>query len=399
MTITYRDVFRVTEFRAVFADHALGVAANTMQMLGLSALVYAHTGSPLLSAIAYLAGFLPHAVGGLSLLSFADRLPPRALLIGWHLAGVAVACAIAPGRLPVWAALALVVAVGVTTPVAEAAKLALLVDVLAEPAYVLARSTLNAAVGVTQIVGFAVGGSLLALISPSGALWCTALLYAAGALVLRFRLAARPARAAGRASVATTWRGTRELVAIPAVRVLLLAQWLPSGLIVGAEALFVSYAGSSAGALLMAAAAGMLAGDIVVGRVLTPRGRAVAMVPLMVLLAAPYLIFALTPAVALASALACVASFGYGHHLALQERYLAAVPEEARGQAFGLANSGMMTTQGLAAAALGTIAQLSTPGGAIALGGALALATSLVLAPFLWRLRVRRTHPGLPAAS
>ncbi|MFB4285732.1 MULTISPECIES: MFS transporter [unclassified Nonomuraea] len=385
MTITYRDVFRVTEFRAVFTNHALGVAANTMQMLGLSALVYARTGSPLLSAIAYLAGFLPHAIGGLSLLSFADRLPPRALLVGWSLAGAAVACAIAPGQLPVWAALALVVAVGITTPVAEAGKLALLADVLPDNAYVLARSTLNAAVGVMQIVGFAVGGSLLALISPSGTLWCTALLYVAGALVLRLRLAARPARTAGRASVATTWQGTRALLAVPAIRALLLAQWLPSGLIVGVEALFVSYAGSSAGALLVAAAAGMLAGDVVVGRVLTPRGRALAMMPLMVLLAVPYLVFALTPTVAMASALAAVASFGYGHHLALQERYLAAVPEEARGQAFGLANSGMMTTQGLAATGLGVVAQQAGPSGAIALGAAVALVAGLVLAPFLRR--------------
>lgn len=185
MTTTYRDAFKMRTFRVVFADHALGVAANTVQVLGLSALVYARTGSPLLSAVAFLAGFLPHAVGGLSLALFADRLPPRALLLGWDLAGAAVACAIASGRLPVWAALVLVVAVGTTTPVAEAGKLALLADVLPEDAYVLARSTLNSAVGVMQIVGFAVGGSLLALSrhwarcgarpcsTPSGP-WCCA---------------------------------------------------------------------------------------------------------------------------------------------------------------------------------------------------------------------------------
>lgn len=189
--------------------------------------------------------------------------------------------------------------------------------------------------------------------------------------------------------MATSLRDTRALIAIPGVKALLLAQWLPSGLIVGVEALFVSYAGSSAGALLMAGAAGMLAGDIVVGRLLTPRTRALAMVPLMVLLAVPYLMFALTPAVTLASVLACLASFGYGHHLALQERYLAVVPEEARGHAFGLANGGMMTAQGLAAAGLGAIAEMVSPGGAIVVGGAASLMAGLALAPYLRRQGTR----------
>ncbi|MEU7893951.1 MFS transporter [Nonomuraea sp. NPDC049152] len=387
---TYRQVFGVTEFRALFGHHALGIAATTMQSLGISALVYALTRSAYLSAIAYLAGFLPHAVGGLTLLSFADRLPPRALLIGWSLASALGAGVLALDRLPVWAMLAIVVALGVTTPVAGAAKLALVADIVPEGTYVLARSVLNVAVGIMQIVGFAIGGSVLALVSPSGALWCTAGLYAGAAVILRLWLPARPARAEGPATVGATWRGTRDLFAVPAIRALLIAQWLPSGIIVGAEALFVAYVGNAAGAPYFASAAGMLIGDVVVGRVLSARLRWATVVPLMVLLAVPYLLFVLGPGVAVAAVLAGIASIGYGHHLALQEKYLEVVPEEVRGQALGLANSGMMTGQGVTAAMLGGAAQLTGAGQAIALAGALSLVSALALAPFLRTSRLRR---------
>lgn len=49
-------------------------------------------------------------------------------------------------------------------------------------------------------------------------------------------------------------------------RYVYLAMWLPNGLIVGCEAVFVPYSPDHAGVLLAFAAAGMLAGDVVTGR-------------------------------------------------------------------------------------------------------------------------------------
>ena len=70
---TYRALFTVGEFRALFGAQAM-VAGQTMQMLALSTLVYARTASPLLAAVAYLAGFAPQALGAATLLSLADRV-------------------------------------------------------------------------------------------------------------------------------------------------------------------------------------------------------------------------------------------------------------------------------------------------------------------------------------
>ena len=83
---TFREIFAVGEFRALFAGQSLTTAGRTMQMLALSALVYATTGAPLLAALALLGGLLPQAVGALTLLSYADRVRPRGFLGAWYAA-------------------------------------------------------------------------------------------------------------------------------------------------------------------------------------------------------------------------------------------------------------------------------------------------------------------------
>ncbi|MEU8250808.1 MFS transporter [Nonomuraea sp. NPDC048916] len=386
---TYREVLAVGEFRALFAGSTAGVAGTTMTMLALSSLVYAHTGSPFLAAVAYLAGFLPQALGALVLGGLADRLPPRPLLAGWEVVRACAVATLALGVLPVSAMLALVMAVGLLDSVAGAARMALVADLLPGNGYVLGRSLLNIAVGAMQIAGFGGAGLLLTLIGPRAALWAgagTALLVA---LVFRLGLRARGPRTTGRPSFA----GAAKLLRDAGVRGLLLAQWVPNGLIVGAEAMYVPFAGDSAGVLFVAAAAGMLAGDAVIGRWTTPESRLRLAVPLYVLLAVPYLLFAFDPGVWPAAGLVVVASFGFAGHLGTQERYLAAVPEPMRGQALGLAGSGMQTGQALAAALTGSVAEVVS----VTLTMALAAVASLIATACLLRhLRPATRRAGGP---
>ncbi|MGZ6564878.1 MAG: hypothetical protein ACXVH1_35965 [Solirubrobacteraceae bacterium] len=156
--------------------------------------------------------------------------------------------------------------------------------------YVLGRSAFNASVGVMQIAGFATGGALLHFMSARGALWVAGVLYVASAALVRFGLTARPPRATGRASIRETWAGNVRLLSSPARRCVYVALWVPNGLIVGCEAIFVAYARNSAAALFVAAGAGMLVGDIAVGRLVPPRMRASLISPLRLLLATPYLL-------------------------------------------------------------------------------------------------------------
>ncbi|MEU4408862.1 MFS transporter [Streptosporangium sp. NPDC023963] len=390
---TYREIFAVGPFRTLFAAQAASVMGRTMESLALSTLVYAHTGSPFLAALAYLAGFLPQAVGALTLGGLADRLPPRALLVSWDLARAAAVATLALGVLPVWGMIALVMACGLFDAVAGGARQALLADLLPGNGYVLGRSALNIAVGATQIAGFALGGTLLAWAGPYAALWSGAALGALVALTQWLGLRAGPPRAPGRPAWRQVWAVNGELLGDRRIRGLLLAQWVPNGLIVGAEALYVPYAGGSAGAagtLFIAAAGGMLAGDLLVARWTTPEQRVRLAVPLFTLMAVPYLFFALSPGAWAATVLVAVASFGFAGHLGTQERYVAAVPERVRGQALGLAGSGTMAGQALAASGTGTLAEFVPVSAAMALAGA----ASLVATACLYTALTRRTEPA-----
>ena len=127
----------------------------------------------------------------------------------------------------------------------------------------------------------------------------------------------------------------------------------------------------------------MLAGDTLAGRFVPPRWRERLGAPLRLLLAAPYLIFALHPTLPLAVAAVALASVGYSASLLLQERLMALTPDELSGHALGLHSSGMLAMQGVGAALAGVIAQLTSPATAMALMAAVSVTVTLALAPGL----------------
>ncbi|HEV7964849.1 MAG TPA: MFS transporter [Actinoplanes sp.] len=384
---TYRQVFAVREFRTVLANFAVFLVGENVQMLALSVLVYASTGSALLAALAYVAGFLPQALGGTVLLAVADRWRPRRLLLGFDALRLVVAVLLASGTLPSIAMVLLVFALGGVAPVVHATRTALLPDLLDGDAYVLGRSLFTVVSGAMQVVGAAVGGLLLALTGPAGALWLAAAACALSAVVVRFGLADRPARAAGgRGAVGETWRVNRALLADPRIRGLLLAQWLPGALMVAAEGAVVPYAAglgreSAAGLILATAAGGMLTGEFLVARLIPPATRERLTPWLALVLGIPLTIFLIRPGVVLAAITMALAAAGFSYQLGLARRFLEAVPEARRGQAFGLAGTGLMTLQGLAMAAAGGLADVLTPGAVMALAGIASLTATLTL----WR--------------
>jgi MFS family permease len=382
---TYTEVFANREFRVLFGSFALLVAGDQVKMLALSALVYARTGSPGLSAATYTLGFLPYIVGGTFLLSLADRIRPRILMIVGELLRVVTCLLMAFAGLPVWALLALVLVTGLFSPVFGAARSALLPDLLPGDAFVLGRSVLSLTAAGSQIGGLAVGGGILAAAGPAGALTVTAALSAAAVVVLRFGLPDFPARSAkagdvgGGGAVRETLRVNRTLMADARVRGLLLAQWLPISFVTGAEAMLVPYLGGTAGIALVAASVGLAAGNLAVGRLVSPAGRERLALPLAVAAGVPLLVFVVQPVFWGAALLMLLATAGSSYELGLQRRFVEAVAEPFRGQAFGLSSAGMMTGQALGAALVGGAAELTSPHVAIVLAGVVTILCSLAL--------------------
>ncbi|MET7681414.1 MFS transporter [Streptomyces sp. NPDC005423] len=360
----YQHLFRTPEFTPLFIASAAQGAAGTVGSLALGTLVYRATESPLLSAVSMFGPSLAQVLGATTLLSAADRLPPRATMAGIALAFAAGTALLALPGLPIGALFALVLALGLVASLGGGVRWGLLNEILAGNAnggYLLGRSVFNMMSGLTQVIGFATGGALLTTLSPRVALLLAAVLYLAASAVLRLGLSGRPPRTSGRPSVAATWRTNAVLWSSRPRRLTYLGLWLPNGLVVGCESLYVSYAPGSAGTLFACGALGMLAGDVTVGRLLPPAVRRRTATPLLLLLALPYALFVLRPAVPLAAALAAVASVGFGASLVQQERLMELTPDELSGHALGLHSAGMLTMQGVAATLAGSLAQLTTP--------------------------------------
>ena len=398
---TYRELFTVAGFRALFLVLSASMAASTIAGLALATLVFDRTGSPLLSAVSMFGPSLAQVLGATVFMSAADRLPPRPALTGMAVVWCLTALLVAVPGIPVPVILAIVVASGVLGSVSGAISWGLLSEILPPGGYVLGRSVMQMTTGGMQIAGNAATAILLQFISPRALLLIAAGLYAGSAVLSRLGLPRRPARATGRPSAGQTWRINRRLWATPGVAAIYLSLWVPNGLIVGAEALFVSYARTAAGILFTADALGMLAGDAIMGRWMPARWRRRLVTPLRMLLAAPYLLFALHPAVPAAVVLVGLASAGFSAGLLLQERLIALTPESVRGHALGLHSSGMLTMQGVAALLAGTLAGLMPTGQAMAVMAAASLAVTLALTPALRRTSDPEgpVQPPIPAGT
>ncbi len=392
---TYREVLAEPRFRLLFSTRAVSITADALRITTFSVLVHSSTGSALLSAVAFGTGFLPQLFGSLLLGSLADRLPPRALITGGYAVTCAAALLLALVRMPIAASLAVVALVSLATPVFHGASSRLVAQSLKGDAYVLGRSLNNIAGAGAQLFGLALGGAAVAALGPRRALAVSALLYLGCALAVRIRLprlrpteyGGTPGGAVGeRGAVRASLQGAGLLLRGRTVRRLMLAQWLPPAFVAGAEGLIVAYAGERHFApgwyavLMGCLPVGMLVGDLLVGRLLRPRGRERLVVPLTVLSGLPLIGFAARPGVGVSSCLLLLAGFGYAYGLGLQRPFLDALPPEGRGQAFGLLGSGSMTLQGVGPVCLGSVAAGLGTGGAIAVaGGAVTLTAGWML--------------------
>ncbi len=396
---SYRQLFRTPEFTPFFLSSGAQGAALTIGGLALATLVYRATDSPLLSAVSMFGPQLAQMLGATFLLSGADRLPPRATLSRISLAFAACTAVLALPGLPIGAIFGVVFLQGLIASLGGGVGGGLLTEILPKDGFVLGRSVFNMVFGLVQVVGFAMGGALLAVMSPRTCLLLSAALYAAAALGIRLGLTARPPRASGRLSVSATWRTNALLWSSRPRRLTYLGLWLPNGLIVGCESLYVSYDSGAAGALFACAALGMFVGDLTVGRFVPPALRSRLPVPLLLLLATPYLFFALRPGMPWAALAVCVASVGFGASLAQVERLMALTPDQLAGHALGLRGAGMLTMQGLSAALAGSVAQLTSPATAMTVMAVASLAVTLSLAMAgrraVWDGDVATARPGV----
>ncbi|WP_234442386.1 MFS transporter [Streptomyces sp. NRRL S-1448] len=400
----YRAVFAVPEFRAVFAAHLLSSLGVVVCEIALSVLVFRRTDSPLLSALTFALGLLPYVLGGTLLSAVADRYPARRVLVVCDLlCALAAAGMVLPGT-PVSVLLVLRCLIAAIAPVFAGTRAATLGDILGEgELFVLGRSVIRIVNQSAQLVGFGVGGLLVAVVTPRAVLALTGLTFLGSALLLRLGTRARPARDGGGpaggpgALLGASLGGVRRLLANRRVRALLLLTWLPPAFVVIPEALLVPYADrlgagpGGAGLLMCSMPIGAVVAESLVGSLLGPRARSRLTFPMGVFAVLPSLGFAAQPSLGWAVLLLVLTGTGISYNFGVDRWFVAAVPEELLGQGMTVVQAGRMTAMGLAMGAAGLAAEYAPLRAVMPAAGALGVLCVLAVIR-----EVRRTAPGRP---
>ena len=392
---TYAGLLRARGVPWLFGMSLAHVLGSSLQIFALSVVVYEQTGSAAWSSTAFAAGFLPQLLGGALLTSLADRWPARPVLVVSAAVRALAALLLAVGHLsPAWA-IGVVAVTAAWQPLPSAVQSALVTRLLTGDLYVLGRSVFNVISYGAQLLGLALGGTVIAVLGASTTFAVAAAVQLGGMLAALAIPATRAAAPEGRWRPGDTWRGNGVLLRDGRVRHILLSWWVPSTLLVGAEALVVAYVaergGSAAptGILLAAFPAGAGLGDLVVGRWLSQERRRRAVPWLFVLVGVPLVPLAWGPSDAVTVVLFASAAAATSYQLGGQQDFIDAVPEHRRGLAFGLFGTGIMSGQGLGPVVAGGLADAVGADVTISVMGCCVL----VAAPFLARL------PGAPAPS
>jgi MFS family permease len=403
--VTYGDAIHVREFRALWLSRAISLMGDQLARVALSVLVFNRTHSAGLTGLVYALTYLPYLVGPL-VAGIADARPRREVMVVIDVArALALAVMALPG-MPLVAMCALLVCVTAVSPVYDAARAATVPELLPPNVYPTGLALLTATTEGAQVLGFAVGGGLVATFGAKTSLWLDALTFAAAAVLIIRGLTKRPAAmaAVGREPWNTQiFSAARLIFGSPRLRGLLSLAWLNSLWLVP-EGLAAPYAASlhagpvAVGMLLAAIPAGCVVGAVIVGRFVTADLRERLMTPLALLAAAPLLACALRPGLAFSVLLWMLCGVGTSYNIPANAAFVQGLPNHRRAQAFALVTAGMVTGQGLGALLGGVLAGATSPSRAVGVAGLVGCAMVALLAA-TWLRRDRMiVLPDLLAA-
>jgi diguanylate cyclase (GGDEF)-like protein len=362
--VTVRDVLANREFRAMYAAQALSVVGDQLARIAVALLVFNRSHSTLLTAVSFGVSYLPWVVGGPLLAGYADRMPRRTVMIASDLVRFVLVLGIAIPGMPTAALLLLVALVALMEPPFLAARAAMLPDVIGEgERYAVASTLSNTTNNVGVVAGFAVGGAVVAAIGARTGIIIDSLTFLFSAWLLRRQVQMRPAADAGRRNMLLELRQGAEIVfRDPYVRWLVVVSWLVLGADIGTEAVAIPYAAhhgggaTTAGLLTAALPFGMVLGTIAVMRWRRPAAQERLMLPMALAAPAVLALTAFDPRPPVAAVIWFVAGVLSAMQVIANRVFVAAVPREVRGRAFGIAGAGIATAQGLGAIVCGALA-------------------------------------------
>ena len=395
---TFREVFAVGEFRALWSAELLSIMGDQLARVALSVLVYDRTKSAGLTALTYALTYLPDLIGGPLLSGLADRYPRRTVMVISDLLRAVLMAAMAIPGMPIGVIAVLLVVARLANAPFASAQAATLPLVLGGDRYVIGQTVRQITVQTAQLVGFAGGGGVVALLGTSQALAIDSATFLTSALVIslgvRHRPPPRPTVEDGSFSMLAQLRaGARIIWGDRRLRALLGLAWL-AGFGVVPEGLAAPYAAEigegtlAVGLLLAAHPAGIVIGAFALGRGVAPERRQQLIGPFAVLALLPLVGYVFQPGLYAAIGLLLLSGAFTAYQVTASATFISLVPDSGRGQVFGLAGSGLLAAQGLGLVAGGVLVTIfDSAATAIAIAGAAGTLVALPAAAAWWNAR------------
>lgn len=385
-------MLRDREFRALLLSDGLSTVGDQVARIAVALLVLERSGSALAASATYALSYLTWMVGGPLLSALPDRFPRRRVMVVCDLLRAGLVAVLALPGLPLWAVFAVLTATGLLAPPNDAARSALLADLLDGERYVVANALNNVVGQAGQVLGFLAGGALVLVMGVRGALLVDAATFVVSALLLQLLVRERPVErlATAASPLGEAAAGVRLVMGDRRLRTLLGWGLLTACSIIATEGLAVAAVQERgggpllAGVLTAAPPVGFLVGSWLLLKV-APDGRE-ALFPWLV--GGTCVVLLLSPLVGdlrLLALLWAVAGAGNALQLVANAAFVQAVPAHLRGRAFGFAGAMLFAVQGVVLLAAGGLAELTGPRAAVALCAAACLLALPVLVAQSWR--------------
>lgn len=408
-------LWRNREFRALWVSNVVSAGGDRLALVAVTLLVYDRTRSPLWSAVAFAAGTLPYLVGGALFAGAADRYSRRAVMLAADVIRAVLTAVMALPGVPLPGLIVLLYLTGIGQPPFDAARSAIVRDVLDGRSYVLAATVMQVTFRLVLIAGAGVAGVTVAFTGARPALAADAASFLASAALIRARVRSRPPAAApqdatlpgrSRRPVCCNPRGRgpggvvsgiRLVFGDPVLRTVMLMGWLaafyevPEG--VAAPYAAAAGGGPAAAGLLLASGQSMILTATWYAR-LPEDARRRQLGPLAV--AAPLILVATAahPGIAVSMVILAAAGIAGTYQITVNMAFVEAAPPAQRATAFSIASMGLVAGQGVGFAVAGWAAQAVAPSTVTAAAGGIGAVAALVLA-VSWR---RLSH-GNPATA
>ncbi|TCO57968.1 putative MFS family arabinose efflux permease [Actinocrispum wychmicini] len=374
----FRAAFGVGEFRALWAAEGLSQLGDQLARVALTVLVYASTNSAALAALTLALSYTPSFLGSALLSGLADRYPRREVMVVCDLISTGLVLIMAIPQMPLPVVCVAMAGVALVGGPFRSARLALLPEVLEGEAYVAALAVRSITIQTAQLLGFTLGGVLVALINPYLALALDAATFLVSAALVRWAVPYRPAPQQPeqrRRFWSSSLHGARVIASIPGLPALYVLAML-AGLYIGPEGLAAAWTAELGeptkvvGLLMGAPAGGLIIGAWLFTRFAGPEIRPRLVGPLAGLAGLALAVCVFKPGLWAAVGILVLSGLCTAYQVQVGASFGRSAPADSRAQVMGLLNSGALTVQGIGVLLAGVLAEQIGVANTVAAAGA-----------------------------